>query len=333
MITIKDIAARAGVSFSTVSKALRNSPLVQDSTKRLIMDIAEEMGYRPNIAARKLVSKKSGAIGVVWPSIERTAPSSLLTIINAELELSGYTTLLSINRLESAIEIFHRFQVDAILVFGDHSGQASRLASLAASIPILIYGSGIHLPFMTVDVNRSKATRLAVGHLIEIGHRRIGYIGRPEQPDPLQLEKIDAFRAEMKRYGAPCPEDCIVPIQGMEYHDGYAAAKQLLQSSNPPTALISGSFDLTRGILKAITEIGLTVPRDLSVVSYDNIPQMSDLDIPMTVVGVEIQHTAQQISGTLIAMLDAPFSEKTLMLEPELIVRASTAPHQEIHQG
>lgn len=325
MITIKDIASRAGVSFSTVSKALRNSPLVQETTKQHILNLAQEMGYQPNIAARRLASKKSGAIGVVWPSIERTAPSSLLTRINEELEIRGYTTLLSINRLDSAIETFHRFQVDAILVFGDHGDQAAQLASLATSIPILIYGSGVHSPFVTVDVNRSKATRLAVKHLIELGHRHIGYIGRTMQSDPLQMEKIEAFRSEMEKYGAPCPDECVASIQGMEFHDGYAAAKQLLCSSARPTALISGSFDLTRGILKAIVELGHQIPHDLSIVSYDNIPQMMDFDIPMTVVGVEIQYIAQQIAAALLTLLEAPYAERTLVLEPELVVRASTA--------
>jgi LacI family transcriptional regulator len=85
MVTIKDIAQRAGVSFSTVSKALLDSPLVKHQTKQHILSIAKEMGYQPNIAARSLVSRRSGAIGVVWPSVERAALSSLITSLNEEM--------------------------------------------------------------------------------------------------------------------------------------------------------------------------------------------------------------------------------------------------------
>src|SRR5690606_27702038 len=97
MVTIKDIAERAGVSFSTVSKALRDSPLVKEETKRRILDVARELGYQPNFAARRLVSRRSWAVGVVWPSVERTALSYLITRINAQLERLGYVTVLSIN--------------------------------------------------------------------------------------------------------------------------------------------------------------------------------------------------------------------------------------------
>ncbi|WP_317951116.1 LacI family DNA-binding transcriptional regulator, partial [Rossellomorea marisflavi] len=99
-VTIKDIAKAAGVSFSTVSKALRDSPLVKEPTKKRITDIAMELGYQPNAAARSLVSKKSHTIGIIWPTIEGTAHSSLITRLNTQLEQLSYTTLISINEKE-----------------------------------------------------------------------------------------------------------------------------------------------------------------------------------------------------------------------------------------
>lgn len=325
MVTIKDIAERAGVSFSTVSKALRDSPLVQNKTKQHILSIAKEMGYQPNIAARSLVSKKSGAIGVVWPSIERAALSTLITKINEQLEKQGYITLLSISNIDSAIETFRRYQVDAILVFGDRDSVSSDMNLNPLQIPVLTYGAAGYSPYSAVDVNRGQAVRLAVRHLAELGHKNIAYIGNLQSPDPLQTVKIEAFREELIRLGLPFDNDSILQMTGLEFHDGYMAARAMLDKPIRPTAVISGGIDLTRGILRAVGERGLTVPQDISIVSYDNLPQMEDLEIPMTVVGVAIASITTVIATTIIELIEAPDSLKTVYLEPELVVRASTS--------
>src|SRR5690606_31719715 len=222
-VTIKDIAERAGVSFSTVSKALRNSPLVHEKTKEKVLRIAQEMGYEPNIAARQLVSKKSFAIGVVWPSVERATTGALITLINEKLEERSYTTLLSINRMESAIAAFHRFQVDAIFVFYNHEEQVPADFRYATNIPILIYGVAGHVPYPTIDVRRELATKRVVDHLYGLGHRRIAYIGQPARYDQLQEEKIRMFLARAETLGF---EHVIAPVDNMETHSGYLAAKK-----------------------------------------------------------------------------------------------------------
>ena len=324
MVTIKDIAERAGVSFSTVSKALRDSPLVQNKTKQHILSIAKEMGYQPNIAARSLVSKRSGAIGVVWPSIERAALSTLITKINEQLEKQGYVTLLSMSNIESAIEIFRRYQVDAILVFGDRDNVSSSMNLNPLQIPVLTYGAAGYSPYSAVDVNRGHAVRLAVRHLAGLGHKDIAYIGNPQSPDPLQTVKIEAFTEELTRLGLPFDNDSILQMNGLEFHDGYMAARAMLDKPIRPTAVISGGIDLTRGILRAVGERGLTVPQDISIVSYDNLPQMEDLEIPMTVVGVAIATITSVIATTILELIETSDSLKTVYLEPELVVRAST---------
>jgi len=325
MVTIKDIAERAGVSFSTVSKALRDSPLVQNKTKQHILSIAKDMGYQPNIAARSLVSRKSGAIGIVWPSIERAALSSLLTRLNEELENYGYITLLSISNIESAIETFRRYQVDAILAFGDRDSMPNSVNSSAMQIPILTYGAADYTPYSAVDVNRGHAIRLAVRHLVNLGHQHIAYIGEPKSHDPLQAVKIEAFQEEIRHHGLHLADDSILQMNGLEFHDGYIAARTMMERPLRPTAVISGGIDLTRGILRAVSEFGLSVPHDLSVVSYDNLPQMEKLEVPMTVVGVAISSIASAIAKTILELIEAPSLMRTVHLEPDLVVRASTA--------
>ncbi|WP_168121553.1 LacI family DNA-binding transcriptional regulator [Paenibacillus sp. HB172176] len=328
MVTIKDIAEQAGVSFSTVSKALRDSPLVKPGTKAHILAIAKAMGYQPNLAARSLVSKRSGAIGIVWPSIERAALSSLITKLSKELELQQYVTLLSISNIRSAIETFRRYQLDAILIFGDQNLTSEDFEMNSLHIPILTYGAAGYSPHSAVDVNRGQAIRLAVRHLTELGHRDIAYVGIPHSLDPLQAVKAEAFREELLALGLPFRDSSILRMEGLDFHDGYTAARTMLEGNDGtqrPTAIISGGIDLTRGILRAAGEQGLQVPRDLSIVSYDNLPQMESLEVPVTAVGVAISSIADIITATLLELIDCPDEVKTVYLEPELIVRASTA--------
>jgi len=332
MVTIKDIAQAAGVSFSTVSKALRDSPLVTPETKRRIIAIAREMGYQPNIAARRLVSKRSGAVGVVWPSIERTALSTLITRVNERLERRGVAMLLSIGGMDAAFATFRKFQVDAILVFGGMEVGESRVPD-SGGIPVLSYGAAGMAPIPTVDVNRGGAIRLAVRHLASLGHRRIAYIGRPATRDPLQDVKIGAFLDETGALGIDVSDAPVADVPGLEVHDGYAAARTLLAGVPRddgavwrPTAVVCGSYDLTRGVLRAAAEAGLDIPGKLSVISYDNIPQMAELEVPVTAVGADIDAMAELVADSLLRLVGQPEAVGTVTLEPSIVVRASTAP-------
>lgn len=322
-VTIKDIAERAGVSFSTVSKALRDSPLVRPETKRKILAIAEEMGYRPNIAARRLVSNKSWTIGVAWPSLHRVTLSHLVTRINEVLEEHKYTTLLSINRMDKAIDAFARLQVDAIFLIGDGSETGIQPLLESISIPVLYYGVDGTIPVPTVDVQRGRAVTLAVQHLAGQGHTHIVYVGGVTGHDVLQEQKTEAYETRMRERGL---EPRVVVVPKMDSHEGYLAAKELLRQPVRPTALISGSYDITRGILRAAGELGIRIPEELSVVSYDLLPQLDDLEVPVTAVGVHMDAIVDTISRTLLAMIGGEKVPDTLFMEPELFVRASTAP-------
>ncbi|MEX1029057.1 MAG: LacI family DNA-binding transcriptional regulator [Paenibacillaceae bacterium] len=322
-ITIKDIAKQAGVSFSTVSKALRNSPLVTNKTKKRILKIAGEMSYFPNNAARSLVSRRTYSIGVVWPSIERLTHSVLITNINAMLETNSYTTLLSINQVDAAVDTFNRFNVDAILVFDDQQAVYDR-SSLASNVPLLFYGISGNNPYPTIDANRKKAIQLAFDHLIELGHKRISYIGNLPSNDHFQEEKVSAFREKLHEYSIPELAHMVVTTDNMDSYDGYSAAKSLLTGSQRPTAIISGSYDLTRGILKAAKELSIDIPNALSIISYDHIPQMDELDVPITAVGVPILTIAETITQVLLDIANEKEVPDSIHLEPEILVRKST---------
>ncbi|MBM7572297.1 LacI family DNA-binding transcriptional regulator [Aquibacillus albus] len=319
-VTIKDIAKHAGVSYSTVSKALRDSPLVKEPTKKKILAIAEEIGYQPNVAARSLVSKKSNTIGVIWPTIERVAHSALITRINQYLEDQGYTTLVSINRINTAVTTFNRFQVDAILLFEDtHSDYR-----FSSSVPVVSYGIASNQPEVpTIDANRREAMKEAVAYLHKLGHKEIIYIGEISEQDPLQADKIKGFKQGLMENNIPFSDEMLIPVPELEQYDGYIATKAMLDKEKKPSAIISSSYDCTKGILLAIKEYNLSIPGDISIISYDNVPQVEKLEYSITTVGVPLDTIAKEVTNILLDTIEGKQMDQSILLQPEINVAKS----------
>ncbi|CAG9623198.1 LacI family DNA-binding transcriptional regulator [Sutcliffiella rhizosphaerae] len=319
-ITIKDIALKAGVSYSTVSKALNDSPLVKPITKNKILNIAKEMGYEPNFAAQRLVSKQSKVIGLIWPTLERIAHSTVVTQINEEISKNSYSMILSINSIKDSIEMFKRFQVDGIIVFDEKNQDALKDCSL----PFVTYGVGKDKSFPVIDVNYQESMDITVKYLYSLGHRRIAYVGDFSPVDERQLEKYNAVRNSLNELGLPNTEN-MFHTGGLDWYDGYVATKRLLQSSFKPTAIIGSSYDISAGIIRALRESNIIIPKDISVISYDNIPQMANLEIPLTSVGVPIEEIAQCMVQTLLTIIQNKETTFIKTLKPIINERVSCA--------
>lgn len=330
-VTIKDIARLAGVSYSTVSKALHDSPLVKEQTKNKIISIAREQGYLPNIAAQRLVSRKSRAIGVHWPSLERVALSNLISKINDELEQRGYSMLLSVNPRQSAMMLFERFQVDGILVFSEEN--ESVLDETAVSVPILYYGSRVNSQSAFLQVDRQRAIAKAVQYFVQIGHERITYIGDMSDTHRNQKEKLIGFKQAIAEAGISLSASSMVDTKGLGSLEGYQAVKKLLQFEQLPTAIISGSYDLTTGVIRALHEARISIPNQISLISYDNIAQMAEFDVPVTAVGPSSQHIARSLVDAMLELLNhgALSSQSDIKLDGEIVVRESTATLSDAH--
>jgi LacI family transcriptional regulator len=304
-VTIKDIARAANVSFSTVSKALNGSARVKDSTRQKILQIAQQMGYHPNLMARHLVSKKSNTIGVVWPNVNRAAWSDLVTIISHKLKDRGYHALISINPINSSIEMFGRLLVDAVLVFCPVTGEK---IEPSPHVPQLFYGTTQIPGHPVLNINRSLSIFKAVEYLYRMGHRRITYICCPPGRDPNQEDKYNGFVRALHQFNLPQGEEAFSFSDDFNWEDGCRAMEAVLRrgADGFPTAVVCGSCELTIGVLRAIRRSGLRVPDDISVIGYDNIPQMGSLEIPVTAVGVPVQVMADNITECLLAVLKEP---------------------------
>lgn len=324
MTTIKDIAQRAGVSYSTVSKALNNSPLVKKETKEKILTLAKELGYEPNYAAQQLVSKQSKVIGLIWPTLERMAPSILVTKINEEISKRGYSMILSINSIDSSLEVFKRSQVDGIILFDEESHKM--IDPSPHSIPLVTYGVSTNKTIPVIDVNYQDAMFKAVSYLVTLGHTKISFIGDFSPIDDRQVEKYIGFEKAMEAFNLQTNSYNFINTAGLTWYDGYVATKRLLNTSYQPTAIIGASYDISAGIIRALRESNFIIPKDLSVIGYDNIPQMANLEIPLTSIGVPIEEIAKKIVQTLFELINSlDILTPNIILEPVLNERSSCA--------
>ncbi|WP_077624565.1 LacI family DNA-binding transcriptional regulator [Sediminibacillus massiliensis] len=319
-VTIKDIAAAAGVSYSTVSKALNDSPLVKPDTKNKIVKLAKELGYRPNFAAQRLVSKQTKTIGLVWPSIDRVALSMLVSKINEKISHTTYSILLSINDVKSALEMFQRFQVDGLIVFEEDDASSQEIGG--THLPVVSYGTSTE-SYPVITPGYKESMELAVNYLNKMGHRQIALIGDFTH-DNRQMQKREGFRAAMEKAGLKVTPDQLIHTNGLHWYDGYSAAVQLLDFPERPTALIGSSYEISSGVVRAVREKNLSIPKDLSVISYDHIPQMANLEVPLTSVGIPIDTLAKAIVDTVIVLIEKGETDTVeFQPAPEIMERAS----------
>lgn len=309
-VTIKDIAQVVGVSYSTVAKALNNSPLVKDDTKQRVWLAAKQLGYQPNLAAKSLVSKKTKVIGVVWPTVERAALSALVTQLKDTFAARGYELLISIHTIREAITLFEQLQVDGIIVFEEAAEVAMhREESIRSNTPLVCIGEHAQQVIAPcISVNRKQAIELAVDKLAEKGCKRLLYIGDLSHPSGLQHEKYVGFLEGVIKHQLPTHPQFTVDTKGLTWQAGYTAAKSMLHSDYKPDGIIIGSYELTAGALRAIQESELCYPKDVSIIGYDNIEHMQHLEVPLSAVGVPLDKQAEQIANTLLALMDNPDS-------------------------
>jgi len=306
-VTIKDIAKLAGVSYSTVSKALNNSPLVRPDTKQRIVELAGQLGYEPNLIAKSLVQKRSMTVGILLPSIERVALSALVERIHDALAQRGYEVILSILTIKDAIRLFQRLKVDGIVIFEEISPEERMSFPIETELPMVSIGSS-HVRgsrYAMVDVNRREAIKQAVHYLAQHGHERICYVGDARAIDQKQQEKVVGYLEGIQANPSCSDHSQIINSSGNLWQEGFAAGRQFLALDRRPTAVVSGAYHVTAGFLRALLEAGLTVPKDLSLISYDHIPQLAQLEVPITAVGTPVTLLAEQVAASLVRVMNS----------------------------
>jgi LacI family transcriptional regulator len=329
-ITIKDVAEAAGVHYSTVSRALnpRTRSLVADSLAERVEAAAARLGYRPDAMAASLRTGRSRLIGVVLPDVSNLVFAPILGGVEETLDAAGYRALVVEARspervAEIARELLSR-GVDGLILATVARDDATVAALVAEGAPIVLVNrterSGLAPAVVSDD---ALGMRLAVEHLVRLGHLRIGHLGGPPSLSTGFLRR-EGFEAAMRSAGLASAG--VACAAAYDREAGRAAARMLLQSASGLTAIVAANDLLALGAYGALAEKGLRCPRDVSIVGHNDMPLMDMVDPPLTTVRISHREMGREAARLLLTRVEGVTAEvSAIVLAPTMIVRGSTA--------
>lgn len=335
-VTLKDIAVRVGVSVTTVSRALAGYDDVAQATRQKILLAAEELGYYPSTTARQLQKRRTDTIGFVIPTFgpRFSDPffSELLAGIGNEAVRHHMDLLVSTRPPDTPEEqdAYRRLvdgrRVDGVLVVRTRAEDPRLSYLIERGFPFVAFGRSHAQDFPYLDVDGRKGMRDAVQHLIERGHRRIGYVSAPLDLN-FASHRLEGYREILRENGLPYDEDLIVE-GALTEEDGYRAAHHLLSDAPGTTAIALANDLMALGAMRAAHERGLTVGRDVAITGFDDIPLASHAHPPLTTVRQPIYDIGRQICHMIVQVIRGePLAERHILLEPILVVRESSGMH------
>jgi len=331
-VTLKDIAHKVGYSVTTVSRALAGYDDVAESTRQLIQKTAAEMGYHPNITARRLQKQCTDTIGFIIPTHgPRFADpffSELLAGIGngaaeQELDLLVSTRAPGAEELEVYERMVRERRVDGLLVVRTRR-QDQRIAYLVEQdFPFVAFGrSDLEADFPYLDVDGEAGMNQLTQHLINLGHRRIGYICAPSNL-MFASHRTKGYQEALAANDIPFDES-LVAVGELTERSGHAVGRELLTRPERPSAVIACNDLMALGAISAAQGLGLTVGCDVAVAGFDDIPLAEHALPALTTVRQPIYEIGQRICEMLIRLLrEGSLEERHVILEPQLIVRES----------
>ncbi len=328
---IKDIAARAGVSPATVSRALSDTGLVAEPTLSRIREVAQMLNYRPNVSARNLRTQKSMAVLMVVRDVGNPFYLEIMKGVEATARAAGYSVLMgnTENNAEREVEYFDMLRdghADGmILITGKLPWSPEESRSHLQGLPVVVALEtieGMGLPHVQID--NVGASRTAVEHLIGLGHRAIAHICGPI-PEIMAVRRRDGFRQAMQAARLPIP-DGYEPIGDYLLHSGETLCRALFERPDRPTALFVANDEMAFGAINELRRLGLDVPGDISVVGFDDLFLSQAYYPPLTTVRQPRAEIGQEAMRRLLRVLAGEEIEaETLEMPTMLQIRGSTA--------
>jgi len=322
-----DVAKLAGVSHQTVSRVLNGSPQVRAETRERVLLAMQELDYHPNSAARALVTGRSRTLGVVSFDTTLFGPASTLYAIERAAHEAGYfITIVSLEALDrasvlSAVERLRMQGVDGVLVIAPLEGSRDALVALPRDAPLVVVEAGPADTLPVVAVDQVAGATLATRHLLELGHPTVTHIaGRPDFLEAAQ--RIDGWRATLEAAGADVPP---VLVGDWSARAGYDLGRRLVREGGV-TAIFVANDQMALGVLRALHEAGLEIPRQVSVVGFDDIPEAQYYTPPLTTIRQDFAEIGRRSLRLMLDMMESgatPVAPALVM--PELVLRSSTA--------
>jgi DNA-binding LacI/PurR family transcriptional regulator len=343
-VTLKDIAARAGVSVTAVSRALNGHKDIAEDTRVRIKELARSLNYQPNIVARSLVTQRSRAIGLFLLGREKgqgfSHPFSG-QIINGMLDKlteNGYDLIVfNVNRAPrsgepSYLDLCRRRNVEGAFFMGLRLDDPWLPELKNSSIPVV----ALDMPLagqraFSVGCDNVSGAYAAVRYLIELGHSKIGMINGHAQA-AVSFDRQEGYKAALVDSGLPYDPRLVVE-GNFDMETGRAAFARLLAAAPEVTAVFAASDLMAFGVLKEAAERGIRVPDDLSVIGFDNIDMSSMASPPLTTMSQPRYELGQTVGEMFVSACNGKMPLSTVLLKADLIVRNSTAsPNQRLRR-
>lgn len=332
-VTLKDVADRAGVHLSTVSRVLNPTQrkMVSDDVAIRVKSIAKEMGYRANPFGYGLRTNKSNTIGVVVPDLTNPVFPPIIRGIDHTLREIGYTAIFadsneSVGTEGRIVEQMQSRQVEGLILASAHRADKIVEAAVEQGLPlVLINRTTGNEEIISVTNDDNRGALLAVDHLIELGHRKIAHIAGPRHFST-GYNRRKGYLEALKRRNIKANKTLIIASDGFGIEDGARGFRKLKRSGEEFTAIFAGNDAVALGCYKEMKESGMSCPEDVSIVGYNDMPLMDLVQPKLTTVRIDLYKMGKIAAHSLAKLIDDTDGKPVpTILEPELIVRHSTA--------
>lgn len=343
-VTIVQIAKESGVSIATVSRVMNGTAPVSEATRERVNKVIQRYHYTPNVFARSLINRQSMTIGIIMPDISNPYFSAMFSEFEKAAHEANYSVLLCNTSFSSAqakekgpreLDYFQMMlnnKVGGVLVVG---GQAdlinvsdeyrAALQNLAASVPVVVLGNPIEeVDCQFIQRERGQGVFSAVNYLASLGHRRIAFVGG-EDGVGITTARLCAYQDALDALRLPKERELIV-LSDYYTPDGYRATQKLLNGHVPFTALLAMNDNVAMGAYRALADVGLRIPQDVSIISCDQF-YSADYQVPrLTSVNQHNELFGRFIINALLGAINGVKEDMVLTYNPELVIRESCAP-------
>ena len=321
-----DVATRSGVSHQTVSRVLNGHKSVTEKTRKKVLKAVEELGYRPNLTARALVTGKTATIGVLSHDTTLFGPASTLHSVQSAARNNGYrTTIYSLKSEDSesiaaGIGDLINEGVDGIVIIAPQIRGTKEISQVIGNFPAVLVENESSAALPSVNVDQFYGAYELTRHLISLGHKSIAHISGPKN----WYETGQRVKGYKKALSESKLGSTLIWEGDWSARSGFEATKKIIKNKEI-TAIFAGNDAMALGAMKALSEAGLNVPTDISLVGFDDLPESEYLSPALTTAKQDFHAVGDQALGILLALINQSKVRMNVAIKPEVLIRTSTA--------
>ena len=330
-VTLNDVAKVAGVSASTISRALKDDPRISLEVIQKVKKISSELGYVPNITARSLKTGRSQIIGLLVRDINDEWSAAVIPAVEKECSNFKYALLLSnsdsdLNREQYYLNVLKQRNVEGVLILTPLSSDQESYLKIADEIPMVLVDTYLSEPKLNaITVDHELGSYISTSHLLDLGHRETAFISGPLNISPSRQYRHGYYRALSER-GILDDKRLFVEEKRIDVEHGYRAMQKILEKYPGITAVATGSDLMAAGAMKAVKDGGLAIPDDISIVGYDDIPMSSFLSPALTTIRQDRGVLGRLAVEMLMGVIEGnSINPKQITIPPEFVLRESTS--------